>query len=76
MADNNDSESLKLEVERLTRELDETSSQKIQSAQYGLVLLAEKNRLDKHCNELEALYEATKHDLQLTQEVSTARGFN
>ena len=34
-------ESLKQEVVRLTQELDQTSSEKIQSAQYGLVLLEE-----------------------------------
>ena len=32
---------MRAEIERLTRELDKTSSEKIQSAQYGLVLLEE-----------------------------------
>ena len=32
---------MQAEIERLTRELDKTSSEKIQSAQYGLVLLEE-----------------------------------
>lgn len=35
-------EFLKREIERLTRELDQTNSEKIQSSQYGIVLLEEK----------------------------------
>ena len=42
-------ESLKQEVVRLTQELDQTSSEKIQSAQYGLVLLEEKENLESRC---------------------------
>ena len=42
-------ESLKQEVVRLTQELDQTSSEKIQSAQYGLVLLEEKESLESRC---------------------------
>lgn len=37
---------LRSEVDRLQRELDQTSSEKIQSAQYGLVLLEEKEQLE------------------------------
>ena len=37
------------EVIRLTQELDQTSSEKIQSAQYGLVLLEEKENLEARC---------------------------
>jgi len=58
---------LRLEVERLQRELDQTSSEKIQSAQYGLVLLEEKEQLEIRCEELETLYETTKNDLEITQ---------
>ena len=60
-------EDLRLEVERLQRELDQTSSEKIQSAQYGLVLLEEKEQLEIRCEELETLYETTKNDLEITQ---------
>lgn len=60
---------LKQEIERLSRELDQASSEKIQSAQYGLVLLEEKENLFQRCDELEALYENTKHELEITQEV-------
>lgn len=65
----NSMELLSLEIERLTRELDQTNSEKIQSAQYGIVLLEEKESLLRRCEELEVLYENTKHDLTLTQEV-------
>ena len=61
--------SLKAEIERLSRELDEASSDKIQSAQYGLALLEEKEALSKRCDELEAAYENSKHDLIITSEV-------
>lgn len=62
-------ERLKAEVERLTRELDQASSDKVQSAQYGLVLLEEKENLQQRCEELETLYENMKHELSITQEV-------
>lgn len=61
---------LKSEIERLTRELDQASSEKVQSAQYGLVLLEEKKELQQKCEEFETLYENAKHDLIITQEVS------
>lgn len=61
---------LKAEIERLSRELDQASSEKIQSAQLGLVLLEEKSALQLRCDELESLYENTKHELDITQEVS------
>jgi len=63
-----ENDSLKQEVVRLTQELDQTSSEKIQSAQYGLVLLEEKENLEARCQELEAHFENTKHELQVTQE--------
>jgi len=59
---------LRREVVRLTQELDQTSSEKIQSAQYGLVLLEEKESLEARCQELESHFENTKHELQVTQE--------
>ncbi|KAF2892472.1 hypothetical protein ILUMI_13691 [Ignelater luminosus] len=64
----NEIDVLKAEVERLTRELDQASSEKIQSAQYGLVLLEEKENLQQRCEDLEILYENTKHELYITQE--------
>ncbi|GBP55432.1 Protein bicaudal D [Eumeta japonica] len=59
---------LKAEIERLNRELDQVSSEKYQSAQLGLGLLEEKSVLTQRCEELEILYENTKHELQITQE--------
>ncbi|XP_026741095.1 protein bicaudal D isoform X2 [Trichoplusia ni] len=59
---------LKAEIERLGRELDQASSEKIQSAQLGLVLLEEKSALQQRCDDLESLYENTKHELDITQE--------
>lgn len=68
MASENNFAVLRAEVERLTRELDQASSEKIQSAQYGLGLLAEKEQLQLRCEELDTLYENTKHELDITQE--------
>lgn len=67
-------EELRTEIERLSRELDLASTEKIQSAQYGLALLEEKSALQQRCNDLEALYENTKHELEITQEVSASPG--
>lgn len=64
-----DADLLRNEIERLTRELDQASSEKVQSAQYGLVLLEEKKELQQKCEEFEALYENAKHELNITQEV-------
>jgi len=61
-------EKLRAENIRLTQELDQTSSEKIQSAQYGLVLLEEKESLDARCQELETYFENTRHELEVTQE--------
>ena len=75
MASTNESdiEVLKNEIERLSRELDQASSEKVQSAQYGLVLLEEKTDLQRRCEDLEVAYENTKHELKVTQEVSRLR---
>ncbi|XP_035773562.1 protein bicaudal D-like isoform X2 [Anopheles albimanus] len=61
-------EHLRAEIERLTRELDQVSSENVQSAKYGLVLLEEKQNLQAKCDELESLYDHTKHELDITQE--------
>lgn len=62
-------DALKKELERLNLELDQTSSEKKQAAQYGLVLLEEKESLQSRCDDLEALYENTKVELESTREV-------
>lgn len=69
MAALNDLEVLRSEIERLNRELDQASSENIQSAKYGLGLLEEKQSLQSKCEELEALYENARHELEITQEV-------
>lgn len=61
-------DTLQKEVERLHLELDQTSSEKKQAAQYGLVLLEEKENLQQRCDDLEALYENTKSELESTRE--------
>lgn len=61
--------SLHAEIERLSRELDQASSEKVQSAKYGLGLLDEKSQLQSRCEELEVLYENARHELDITQEV-------
>ena len=63
-------ESLRAEIERLTRELDQVSSENIQSAKYGLGLLEEKQNLQHKYEELEMLYENARHELDITQEVT------
>lgn len=60
---------LHAEIERLSRELDQASSEKVQSAKYGLGLLDEKSHLQSRCEELEVLYENARHELDITQEV-------
>lgn len=44
----------KTEIERLTKELTETTHEKIQAAEYGLVVLEEKLTLKQQYDELEA----------------------
>lgn len=63
-------EELNMEVERLTRELDQATSERAQSAQYGLSLLEEKSSLEQRLEELETLYDNAKHELDITHEVS------
>lgn len=55
---------LKLEVERLQEELSLSAKEKHQSAEYGLHLLDEKERLQTRLDELETLHEATKTELE------------
>ena len=62
-------EELRLEAERLSRQLDQAASERAQSAQYGLSLLEEKLSLEQKCEELETLYDHAKHELDITQEV-------
>ncbi|XP_013411673.1 protein bicaudal D isoform X2 [Lingula anatina] len=57
-------EELRQEIERLQNELSETTQEKVQAAEYGLAVLEEKQLLQAQVEEVESLYEATKHELE------------
>ncbi|KAK2862088.1 hypothetical protein Q5P01_001621 [Channa striata] len=59
---------LRAEVERLTRELRETTHEKIQAAEYGLAVLEEKQRLKLRFDELETEYETVRQELDQLKE--------
>lgn len=63
-------EDLKQEVARLQASLDVAIGENEQSGQIGLTLLHEKASLEKRVEELEILYEHSKQDLDITQQVS------
>ena len=58
------------EVERLNSELAETAREKVQAAEYGLVVLEEKQQLQAQYDELESHFEAVKTELDCAKEVS------
>ncbi|XP_035875074.1 protein bicaudal D homolog 1 isoform X3 [Phyllostomus discolor] len=58
----------KAEIERLTKELTETTHEKIQAAEYGLVVLEEKLTLKQQYDELEAEYDSLKQELEQLKE--------
>lgn len=60
---------LRDEIHRLQQELDDTTKEKLQAAEYGLVVLEEKQQLQQQCEELESLYETAKHELDCAKEV-------
>lgn len=59
---------LRAEIERLTRELSETSREKIQAAEYGLVVLEENQQLKQRFEDLESEYETVKQELDQLKE--------
>lgn len=61
-------EEMTQEIERLQNELAETTQQKVQAAEYGLAVLEEKQQLQTQLEELEGLYESTKHELECVRE--------
>ena len=61
---------MRSELERLTRELRETSHEKIQAAEYGLAVLEEKQQLKQRFDELETEYETVRHELDQLKEVT------
>ncbi|TRY58824.1 hypothetical protein DNTS_022333 [Danionella cerebrum] len=59
---------LRSEIERLTRELSETSREKIQAAEYGLAVLEENQTLKQRFEELESDYEGVRQELDQLME--------
>uniref|UniRef100_A0AAY4A991 Uncharacterized protein n=1 Tax=Denticeps clupeoides TaxID=299321 RepID=A0AAY4A991_9TELE len=59
---------LRAEVERLSRDLRETTREKIQAAEYGLVVLEEKQQLKQRYDELENDYESVRQELEQLKE--------
>lgn len=62
---------LHAEVERLSRELRETTHEKIQAAEYGLAVLEEKQLLQQRFEELETEYEVVRQELEQLKEVTS-----
>lgn len=61
---------MRTEIERLSRELTETTNEKIQAAEYGLVVLEEKQQLKQQYDDLEMEYEGVRQELDQLKEVS------
>ncbi|KAM9444532.1 protein bicaudal D homolog 2 [Clarias gariepinus] len=59
---------LRAELARMSRELNETSQDKIRAAEYGLAVLEEKQQLSVRYEELEAETEALRHELEQLRE--------
>ena len=54
----------------LREELDQTTREKVQAAEYGLAVLDEKQSLQQQYDELESMYDTAKLDLEHAQGVS------
>ena len=65
-----DLQSLREELEQLNSELTEANEQRAQAAEYGLVLLEDKQTLQLQYEELSGLYESTKRELENSVQVS------
>ncbi|XP_014000906.1 protein bicaudal D homolog 2 isoform X3 [Salmo salar] len=61
-------ECLRAEIERLSRELSETTHEKIQAAEYGLAVLEEKQQLQHQYDDLEIEYETVRQELDMLKE--------
>ncbi|XP_065096990.1 protein bicaudal D homolog 2 isoform X1 [Paramisgurnus dabryanus] len=59
---------LRAEIERLSRELSETTREKIQAAEYGLVVLEENQQLKQRFEDLEGDYETVRQELDQLKE--------
>jgi protein bicaudal D len=80
MSDCGDYESLvnelRLEIVRIQNELDEANRQSVRAAEYGLAVLDEKNDLQQHYQNLEAMYDAVRHELKCSQDVRLSTTHN
>ncbi|XP_046896938.1 protein bicaudal D homolog 2-like isoform X2 [Hypomesus transpacificus] len=59
---------LRGEIERLSRELSETTHEKIQAAEYGLAVLEEKQQLKQQYDDLEIEHETVRQELDQLKE--------
>ena len=62
-------EQLQEEISRLQHDLEATTQERLQAAEYGLAVIEEKQALQAQYEELEAVLETTKHELDLAKEV-------
>lgn len=65
---------LRAEIKRLFQELGETTREKIQAAEYGLVVLEEKQQLKQQYEELELEYETIRTEMEQLKEVRAPLG--
>ncbi|ETE67001.1 Protein bicaudal D-like 2, partial [Ophiophagus hannah] len=66
---------LRAEIKRLSQELGETTREKIQAAEYGLVVLEEKQQLKQQYEELELEYETPRTEMEQLKEEPLGAGF-
>ena len=57
------------ETTRLQNELEQTTQEKVQAAEYGLAVLEEKQHLQHQFEELETVLDSTKHELEIVKDV-------
>lgn len=69
-----DLKSLQEELEQMNSDLMEANEQRAQAAEYGLVLLEEKQALQSQHEELNGLYESTKRELDSSVNVRVEGG--
>ena len=62
--------SLREELEKLNAEIIEANEERAQAAEYGLLVLEEKQALQYQYDELSSLYDVTKRELENSANVS------
>ena len=65
-----DMDALQEELERLNKEIVEANEDRAKAAEYGIVLLEEKQALQHQNEELNSLFDATKRELETAVDVS------